>query len=302
VVIPCGPCVKTHDRDERAKAEDDAEDEHVCDVTKRRCGAFAPCPRATNSYGAPAFSPRRGRRARDSARVARGAAGCERTPPRDASSIAAEASGCPGSCLKNGNRPLEDTHGDPRVKPQVVARSHARLPSRKDTRTREGEPVLSCSHQGRITSEAAFARLAGAAPIRASSGQTIRYRLDRAGDRKLNRALHMILVTRKRSHPATIAYIERRLAEGKHGAKKPLPQALPRPQPLPTPRTRTAAARLTNIEASLVHATVFEGSRGRAGRRQRGRARIRRSPRPLPWRRARRQPGSRGEVATRRPP
>ena len=40
--------------------------------------------------------------------------------------------------------------------------------------------VLSWSHQGRITSEAAFARLAGAAPIPASSGQTIRYRLDRA--------------------------------------------------------------------------------------------------------------------------
>ncbi len=65
------------------------------------------------------------------------------------------------------------------------------------------------------SSEAAFARLAGAALIPASSGQTIRYRLDRSGDRKLNRALHMILVTRKRTHPATIAYIERRLQEGK---------------------------------------------------------------------------------------
>jgi transposase len=75
--------------------------------------------------------------------------------------------------------------------------------------------VLSWSHQGRIGSEAAFARLAGAAPIPASSGQTIRYRLDRSGDRKLNRALHMILVTRKRPHPATIAYIERRHQEGK---------------------------------------------------------------------------------------
>ena len=75
--------------------------------------------------------------------------------------------------------------------------------------------MLSWSHHGRISSEAAFARLAGAAPIPASSGQTIRYRLDRSGDRKLNRALHMILVTRKRTHPATIAYIERRLQEGK---------------------------------------------------------------------------------------
>jgi transposase len=75
--------------------------------------------------------------------------------------------------------------------------------------------VLSWSHQGRIISEAAFARLAGAAPIPASSGQTVRYRLDRSGDRKLNRALHQILVTRKRTHPPTIAYIERRLQEGK---------------------------------------------------------------------------------------
>ena len=75
--------------------------------------------------------------------------------------------------------------------------------------------VLSWSHHGRISSEAAFARLAGAAPIPASSGQTIRYRLDRSGDRRLNRALHMILVTRRRSHPATIAYINRRVQEGK---------------------------------------------------------------------------------------
>jgi transposase len=75
--------------------------------------------------------------------------------------------------------------------------------------------VLSWSHPGRIRSEAAFARLAGVAPIPASSGQTVRYRLDRSGDRKLNRALHMTLVTRKRLHPPTIAYIERRLQEGK---------------------------------------------------------------------------------------
>jgi len=75
--------------------------------------------------------------------------------------------------------------------------------------------IISWSHQGRVTSEAAFARLAGAAPIPASSGQTIRYRLDRGGDRKLNRALHQILITRRRMHAPTNAYIERRLKEGK---------------------------------------------------------------------------------------
>jgi transposase len=42
--------------------------------------------------------------------------------------------------------------------------------------------VLSRSHRGRLVSDAAFARLAGAAPIPASSGHTIRYRLDRSGD------------------------------------------------------------------------------------------------------------------------
>jgi len=75
--------------------------------------------------------------------------------------------------------------------------------------------VLSWSHPGRIANEAAFARLAGAAPIPASSGQTVRYRLDRSGDRKLNRALHLILVTRRRTHAPTIDYIERRVREGK---------------------------------------------------------------------------------------
>ena len=75
--------------------------------------------------------------------------------------------------------------------------------------------VLSWSHRGRVRDEAAFARLAGVAPIPASSGQTVRYRLDRSGDRKLNRALHQILITRRRTHPPTIQYIERRLSEGK---------------------------------------------------------------------------------------
>lgn len=75
--------------------------------------------------------------------------------------------------------------------------------------------LLAWSHQGRLRSEAAFARLAGAAPIPASSGQTIRHRLDRGGDRQLNRALHTIIVSRRKHDPATIAYVQRRVAEGK---------------------------------------------------------------------------------------
>jgi transposase len=53
------------------------------------------------------------------------------------------------------------------------------------------------SHPGRIHSEAAFAMLAGVAPIPANSGQvTTRYRLNRYGDRQLNRALHTVVQIR----------------------------------------------------------------------------------------------------------
>jgi transposase len=71
------------------------------------------------------------------------------------------------------------------------------------------------SHPGRCRSEAAFANLAGAAPIPASSGQTVRYRLNRCGDRQLNRALHTIALARLRYDPTTRAYTDRRRAEGK---------------------------------------------------------------------------------------
>jgi transposase len=72
------------------------------------------------------------------------------------------------------------------------------------------------SHPGRFRSEAAFAMLAGTAPIPANSGQvTTRYRLNRHGDRQLNRALHTIVLTRQRTHPATRDYTTRRTTEGK---------------------------------------------------------------------------------------
>jgi transposase len=77
------------------------------------------------------------------------------------------------------------------------------------------QTLLSWSHPGRLRNEAAFARLSGTAPIPASSGKTIRHRLDRGGDRKLNAALHQIVVTRRKHDPRTIAYIERRRSEGK---------------------------------------------------------------------------------------
>ncbi len=71
------------------------------------------------------------------------------------------------------------------------------------------------SHPGRLRSEAAFASLAGVNPIPASSGNTVRHRINRGGDRRLNRALHMAVVTRMRMDPRTRAYVERRTAEGR---------------------------------------------------------------------------------------
>ena len=74
--------------------------------------------------------------------------------------------------------------------------------------------LLSWSHAGRIRTEAAFAMLSGTAPVPVSSGRTDRHRLNRLGDRQLNRAIHIIAVSRMRCHPATLAYIQRRRAEG----------------------------------------------------------------------------------------
>ena len=72
------------------------------------------------------------------------------------------------------------------------------------------------SHPGRVHSEAAFAMLAGVAPIPATSGQvTNRHRLNRYGDRRLNCALHTIALSRARYHQPTRDYISRRTTEGK---------------------------------------------------------------------------------------
>jgi transposase len=51
--------------------------------------------------------------------------------------------------------------------------------------------------------------------VEASSGQVVRHRLNRGGDRQLNRALHTIVMIRQRYHQATKTYTTRRTAEGK---------------------------------------------------------------------------------------
>jgi hypothetical protein len=94
---------------------------------------------------------------------------------------------------------------------------------RPDLLTRPGVgPIVAAtvlcawSHPGRCRTDAAFAMLGGAAPIPASSGQTVRVRLNRSGDRQLNQALYTVVLTRLRTDPATRAYATRRRAEGKN--------------------------------------------------------------------------------------
>ena len=57
--------------------------------------------------------------------------------------------------------------------------------------------------------------LAGVAPIPASSGQISRMRLNRGGNRQLNRALHAIALAQARTYPPAQAFVARKRAEGK---------------------------------------------------------------------------------------
>jgi len=74
--------------------------------------------------------------------------------------------------------------------------------------------VTAGDNADRLRSEAALAALCGASPLEASSGKTIRHRLNRGGDRAANNALWTISMVRMRSDPRTRAYVARRTAEG----------------------------------------------------------------------------------------
>jgi transposase len=75
--------------------------------------------------------------------------------------------------------------------------------------------VVSSGDPRRMRSEASFAALAGTSPVEASSGLTKRHRLNRGGDRQLNRALHVIALSRIRHHQPTAAYYTRLRNNGK---------------------------------------------------------------------------------------
>jgi transposase len=75
--------------------------------------------------------------------------------------------------------------------------------------------VTAGDNTDRIRSDAALAKLCGACPIPASSGKNSgRHRLNRGGNRQANAALYRAIIVRMRWHPGTIAYVERRTAQG----------------------------------------------------------------------------------------
>jgi transposase len=75
--------------------------------------------------------------------------------------------------------------------------------------------VAAGDNPDRLRSEAAFALLCGVAPLEASSGKTVRHRLNRGGNRQANKALYHVVITRMASHQETKDYVARRRAEGK---------------------------------------------------------------------------------------
>jgi transposase len=79
--------------------------------------------------------------------------------------------------------------------------------------------------------------LAGAAPIEASSGQVVRHRLNRGGDRQLNRARHTIVLLGERYHQPTKRDVARRTAEGNSQREiRRCPRAHRCPPAVPTAR------------------------------------------------------------------
>ncbi len=71
------------------------------------------------------------------------------------------------------------------------------------------------SYRGRVRSAAAFAAIAGVAPIPACSGNVVRHRLNRYGDRSLNKVLTVVAMIRMRSDDRTKRYVDKRTAEGR---------------------------------------------------------------------------------------
>ena len=124
--------------------------------------------------------------------------------------------------------------------------------------------VAAGDNPDRMQSEASFAALCGASPVQASSGRTVRHRLNRGGNRQANNALWRIATTRMRRHQPTISYTEKRRAEGKN--RKEIIRCLKRhiareiyhllTNPPPTPNGAHLRCLRQNTPTTLAHAAT----------------------------------------------
>jgi transposase len=99
----------------------------------------------------------------------------------------------------------------------LVARAAPRLVALKGVGTDVAGQLLVTAGDNpeRLRSESSFAHLCGAAPLPASSGKTVRHRLNRGGDRQANQALWRIVMVRLSHDDRTRAYVARRTQEGR---------------------------------------------------------------------------------------
>lgn len=76
--------------------------------------------------------------------------------------------------------------------------------------------IVAGDNPERITSEAAFVKMAGISPVSPGSGLTGgKHRINHGGHRQLNAAIYRTVIVRMQFHEPTKAYVARRTAEGK---------------------------------------------------------------------------------------
>ena len=147
-----------------------------------------------------------------------------------------------------------------RYRPALLAESGCGDADRRDT-------DRSYRRRQRFPTDAHFARQAGVAPIPVSSGRKDRHRLHRGGDRQLNRALHVIAITRARHRPRDPRLPQRKTSRGQDQPRgHTLPQAPPRtphpPTPLDAPNhphRRHEPAEHRNFRALLDIGATYDG-------------------------------------------
>ena len=87
-------------------------------------------------------------------------------------------------------------------------------PARDRTRRRSPDPGRR-RRRGRFPDRNHFASWTGTAPIDASSGDHVRHRLSRGGNRRINRTLHIMATVQLRNQTQGRAYYDRKKAAGK---------------------------------------------------------------------------------------